>query len=589
MNSIGECVLGSPLFRHVVTATVSFAIACGFAASAGAAVGPVKAEVIYGSNGRIVSIKADGSDRKYLTRGRQARISPDGRRLVFLRAARRGGYLVMVSRRDGSDAKPVFYPGKWRKKVKPRLVRYSGVESPVWSAGGRIFLILQRDWYGRADVPDRPRTETVISMKADGSDRRRVMTRVHGANDYSESLAHVDVSPDGRHLLLGAFGFRGVSSPLERFDVRTGKTTLLRRHADGGRWSPNGRRILFQSDHEQLNMRCNNSEVCYYDSKIYTMDPDGSNLKRVTSNRVKGSESGAEWSPDGSRILFSSDRNDRYDGDRQYYDYYDAGEVYSVKPDGSCLAWLTNGNPGSYGASWGPEKNRDTSPGACGPSVRAPVVSRLPEPWRNSDGSPSPVKRIWLGPVYQSMLFSEDYGSESHYEDCGAWFVDDCGSPVTVYSERQCALKYYDRDGAMVKDGSFGRLSERRGALIMESESSPGYPTEKLVLTGKQVVAVEGGGIGFTPTDEADFAMIDALRPVGAGDATAPLEPGAVDQRLVDRASNISAVFETTHSVASTAEQLNTLPAVVRSFLRFHDEVERVGPATVNCPPTKGA
>jgi TolB protein len=58
-------------------------------------------------------------------------------------------------------------------------------------------------------------------------------------------------------------------------------------------WSPDGRRIAFVSN------RNGNDE-------IYTMNADGSNLQRLTSNPAI--DSSPTWSPSGSQIAFTSDR-----------------------------------------------------------------------------------------------------------------------------------------------------------------------------------------------------------------------------------------------------------------------------------------
>jgi Tol biopolymer transport system component len=63
-------------------------------------------------------------------------------------------------------------------------------------------------------------------------------------------------------------------------------------------WSPDGSRIVFSSN------RDGNSE-------IYVMDSDGNNLVRLTDNPASDKE--PAWSPDGNRIAFSTDRNGSFD------------------------------------------------------------------------------------------------------------------------------------------------------------------------------------------------------------------------------------------------------------------------------------
>ena len=49
---------------------------------------------------------------------------------------------------------------------------------------------------------------------------------------------------------------------------------------------------------------------------IYVMDNDGSNQRRLTNNPL--AEWDPSWSPDGKRIVFTSDRDERA-GNRQIY------------------------------------------------------------------------------------------------------------------------------------------------------------------------------------------------------------------------------------------------------------------------------
>jgi TolB protein len=63
-------------------------------------------------------------------------------------------------------------------------------------------------------------------------------------------------------------------------------------------WFPDGSRIVFSSN------RDGNSE-------IYVMDSDGNNVVRLTDDPAFDKE--PTWSPDGTRIAFSTDRNGSFD------------------------------------------------------------------------------------------------------------------------------------------------------------------------------------------------------------------------------------------------------------------------------------
>lgn len=111
-------------------------------------------------------------------------------------------------------------------------------------------------------------------------------------------------------------------------------------------WSPDGARIAFASNRDGV-------------GDIYVMRADGSGVVRLTNTPAR--ETAAVWSPDGNRIVFDSDR----DGNRELYimnadgsnqtrltfnPTADAGPV-SFSPDGSRMAYARNASSqgsGSY-------------------------------------------------------------------------------------------------------------------------------------------------------------------------------------------------------------------------------------------------
>jgi Tol biopolymer transport system component len=80
----------------------------------------------------------------------------------------------------------------------------------------------------------------------------------------------------------------------------TGQTRLTYSGAndDYPRWAPNGTKILFQSDRDH-------SDTGYMD--IYVMNSDGSGVTRLTTDA--NDDSMATWAPGGTKIVFQSMRN----------------------------------------------------------------------------------------------------------------------------------------------------------------------------------------------------------------------------------------------------------------------------------------
>jgi dipeptidyl aminopeptidase/acylaminoacyl peptidase len=79
-------------------------------------------------------------------------------------------------------------------------------------------------------------------------------------------------------------------------------------------WSPNGERLLFSSNQDG-------------NFEIFVADADGGNPINLTSNPAR--DVYGVWSPDGETIAFTSNR----DG---------ADAIYLMKPDGSAIRRLTN-------------------------------------------------------------------------------------------------------------------------------------------------------------------------------------------------------------------------------------------------------
>ena len=104
---------------------------------------------------------------------------------------------------------------------------------------------------------------------------------------------------------------------------------------DNPRWSPNGGKILFQSDRD-------NSATGYRD--IYVMNADGSGQTRLTSDA--NDDSAAVWSPNGTKIAFQSARNG--------VNY----QVYVMNADGSGQINISNSTANDGQPSWSPDATR---------------------------------------------------------------------------------------------------------------------------------------------------------------------------------------------------------------------------------------
>jgi hypothetical protein len=95
-------------------------------------------------------------------------------------------------------------------------------------------------------------------------------------------------------------------------------------------WSPDGRRILFESD------RDGNGEV-------YVMNSDGNDQINLTAHPAE--DGTPSWSPDGSMVVFASYRDDNW-------------EIYLMDDDGANPLRLTYDDSSDYAPVWSPDGSR---------------------------------------------------------------------------------------------------------------------------------------------------------------------------------------------------------------------------------------
>ena len=111
-------------------------------------------------------------------------------------------------------------------------------------------------------------------------------------------------------------------------------------------WSPDGKRIAFMSD------RDGHVDILggLLNFEIYVMDADGGNPQNLTNN--PNDDSSPSWSPDGKRIVFSSDRDGNREGNRENY------EIYVMEVDGNNQQRLTDNDFYDRHPSWSPDGKR---------------------------------------------------------------------------------------------------------------------------------------------------------------------------------------------------------------------------------------
>ena len=200
--------------------------------------------------------------------------------------------------------------------------------SPAWSPDGkRIAFGSNRDEI--LDIHGFPTFEIYV-MDADGENQQNITNNRH--DDWAPSW-----SPDGKRIVFISYreghfigDFELITSEIYVMDADGGNQQRLtenRKNDESPSWSPNGTRIVFSSDRKGD----------FVNNEIYVMDADGGNLQRLTENR--DNDGAPSWSPDGKRIVFVSER----DGN---------DEIYVMDADGGNLQNLTNNPGGDFGPAW---------------------------------------------------------------------------------------------------------------------------------------------------------------------------------------------------------------------------------------------
>ena len=190
---------------------------------------------------------------------------------------------------------------------------------------------------------DRDHNIEIYVMDADGKNQRRLTNNL--ASDHSPSW-----SPDGKRIAFvsdrdGHVIHGWPTSEIYVMDTDGGNQQNLTNDPHSDRhpsWSPDGKRIVFSSDRD--NDRDHNIE-------IYVMNADGKNQRRLTNNLTE--DKYPAWSPDGERIAFSARREGHvvHNLDITY-------EIYVMDTDGQNEQRLTENRNNDWAPSWSPDGNR---------------------------------------------------------------------------------------------------------------------------------------------------------------------------------------------------------------------------------------
>jgi len=305
--------------------------------------------------------------------------SPDGRRLAF-KTTQAGSNQLAVINADGSG-----------ETLLTRTFRFSEGQ-PAWSPDvTKPMKLLYRR------TPENPLVQNadiwVLDIDASAKDPMQPVTQAVLLRTGDER--YPSYSPDGTQIAFrGDVDLAEPSGDEEIYVMNADGTNVrqLTSNADfdsAPSWSPDGRRILF----ERAPAGTFTPGVEAQEKDVYVMRADGSHVRRLTDS--PGLDEGPEFSPDGTKIAFSSAR----DGQQ---------EIYVMDADGSDPRRLTDNPARDESPDWQALPFDTSGHRACGDDslasggassvvamrVQCHVARRIARRWSEAADAGAPPTRL---------------------------------------------------------------------------------------------------------------------------------------------------------------------------------------------------
>lgn len=385
---------GSDIWIMNADGTDAHAVTDGLGSSWGPAWSPDGSDIAFTRGSDIYLMDADGIHATNITSDPDdppgARFeptwSPDGEHIAFV--GRGGDDDLYLMRSDGTDVRLLFSgPGYQRELAwspsgstiafanvteesgtdigRFTLIDQTGTvvgrlsdlppmaQAPTWSPDGRLIAFM-------ANVAGSER-EAIYLMNADGTDLRQVPGLPINASFPAWQPIPVEqrtptASPSSPIAVPKTNG-----SIYFRVGERDGSTRIEAVWPDGS-----DRRVAFEGDPmhvTQIAWSPDGSRIAYVDPVaadrgIYVANADGTDAVRLTDGVNDGWPS---WSPDGTRVLFSSTRHDpeiEHCEGISGQEFLCPTDVYAMDADGSSVTRLTSDDTAEFQPVWSPIGDR---------------------------------------------------------------------------------------------------------------------------------------------------------------------------------------------------------------------------------------
>ena len=256
--------------------------------------------------------------------------SPDGSKIVF------EGWDDTDPSRTGLYVSEGFTPSG----AEPVQITQAPVHDiPLeWSPDGTRLLLIQVTRCPEGDCEG----GDLYVVNSDGSD----LTRLNPEGTFAACCGPASWSPDGTQVTFGAPSLDAEGAAdfttsavyvAEADGSQVEAITEPGAFTEAAKWSPDGEWIVFNKKSGPIGVK---------GSDLYLIHPDGSGLKAITTAGAAGTSDqvGAVWSPDGTRLLFTSVPGGPVK----------LGDLWIVNVDGTGLTQLTDTPAQYFGYSWQP-------------------------------------------------------------------------------------------------------------------------------------------------------------------------------------------------------------------------------------------